>query len=63
MTIVVIMKGALEPQEIDMDFPSALNALNLASASGKSFAVMEDMDGHNIAFQIKNIDTIKELDD
>jgi hypothetical protein len=63
MTVVVTLKGALEPVTLEDDFLTTANALNMASAQGKEFVVTRTDRGDNILLAMDQILHIIEGDD
>lgn len=60
MTCIVYLKDTLGSVEVDEEFTAAINALNISSAKGNAFVIMDGMDGDHEAFNIPNILRIKE---
>lgn len=63
MSIVVTMKDVLTTRELDEDYMQAMNQLNMASAQGKAFMSMDDMNGGHVMLNIPNILMIEEVAD
>lgn len=63
MTVIVTMRGLLEPVEVENDFVGMANDLNIAAASGKAFVVARSPEGENMALQAGEILVIKEKDE
>ena len=63
MTVAVTCKDVIEPIICDETFIDAVNMLNISSAKGNTFMVMDDTSGGHVAFNIPNINTIVEVDD
>ncbi len=61
--IAVHIKDMLEPVIADEDFLGAINSLNMASAKGLQFMVVDMPDGGHAAINIPNINTVMEVDD
>jgi hypothetical protein len=61
MAIVVTMKDVLTQRELDEDYVQAMNQLNMASAQGKAFMSMDDMNGGHVMFNIPNILIVEEV--
>lgn len=63
MSVVVEMKGKLEPIKLDGSFMDVVNSLNLSAATGKALILGRlDETGENIALQMSNILTVTEDD-
>lgn len=63
MTVIVEMKGKLEPIKLDGSFLDVVNSLNLSAATGKALILGRlDDTGENIALQMSNILTVTEND-
>ena len=63
MSCIITMKGGVDSNQVDEDFVTMTNTLNVASASGKTFAILEDMDGGHIMVNMDQILFAKELED
>jgi hypothetical protein len=61
MAIVVTMKDVLTQRELDEDYTQAMNQLNMASAQGKTFMSMDDMNGGHVMVNVPNILIIEEV--
>lgn len=55
MPVLLTMKDTIVDLTVDEDFVGLVNNLNLAMASGKHFAIMEDMQGTFVMVSIPNI--------
>jgi hypothetical protein len=63
LTVIVEMKGKLEPIKLDGTFMDVVNSLNLSAATGKALILGRlDDTGENIALQMSNILTVTEND-
>lgn len=63
MSVAVYLRDSLTgPVEVDEEFATAINALNISMAKGNIFAIMDMPDGTHEAFNITNILRIKEID-
>lgn len=62
MTVVVTLKGALEPVILDEDFLGMANQLNMAGASGRQFVVFDDDEGGPVLLSLSQILTAKEVE-
>lgn len=63
MTVAITLRGALEPILADEDFLGTIQAMNLSSAKGNNFIVLDMPDGTHTAVKMDNILTISEHDD
>jgi hypothetical protein len=55
MTVVIFMRGALEPVEIEDSFVETLNSLNNAAAGGKQFVGTKTSDGDNVLLNVEEV--------
>jgi len=62
MSVIVAMRGLLEPVELEEDFTETANRLNLAAVAGKEFVATTTSEGKNILLKLDNILTIEEKD-
>jgi hypothetical protein len=62
MPCIITLKDALVTQTVDEDFAGMAMQLNLASASGKAFVVMDDVNGGHVLINMSQILKIEEED-
>lgn len=62
-SVIVSMRGLLEPLELEEDFADTAQRLNIAAARGLEFVATTDENGRNVLLKMDNILTIIEKDD
>lgn len=63
MSLQIKMRGDLTPTAIPGDFKDVVDAIQLVTAQGKEFLIMDKNDGNKIAFLMANLNSIEEVDD
>lgn len=58
-TLLVKMRGELEPERISGEFKETITEFQLAAAGGKSFMLCADPDDEPLALRLDNIISIK----
>jgi hypothetical protein len=62
MACIITMKDALVTQAVDEDFAGMSMQLNMAAAQGKTFVIMDDLDGGHVLINMNQILKIQEED-
>lgn len=63
MSIIIEMRGRLEPIEVNMTMKEALIEFNVAAVKGNMFSVLTKPDGKDVGIYIPNMLTFEETDD
>lgn len=66
MTVEIWFRDHFDTERVEGDLVSLTNALNVAHANGKQFAIFADETGHGVMIETKNIvkaREVKESDD
>lgn len=55
----IMVRDALEPVLIESDFISFITDLNMAAAKGHQYVIAQEKGGNPVAFETRNITTIR----
>lgn len=63
MSLFIRMRGDIDAERVPGEFDAFVNSLNLAAAKGMEYVILEDENGNPMAFNQKNILTVKQRTD
>lgn len=63
MTVILTMRGMLEPIELEDNFAETISVLNNSAAKGMEFVVTRKNSGENIVVKMDNILMLEEVEE